>query len=151
MTTLLMVIVFVVEIIATPNFSRFCLRKYPKVSSDSIEKLHPKLNNVAFNYIPISIFTTFILEILSFIVFFKIGGLSFISLILVFGSLGASTTLFNGIYSLITNIYPAIYRYKWDDFVYDGDKNLRWIAEFQIGISILEIVTNIFVCYFFRG
>lgn len=121
------------------------------MTSNAIGKLHPELRNVAFNYKSLT-FIIFLISILLFlIVMTAFSSLGIISLILLLGSPFVALTFFDGVLALTTNIYPVTTKTKWDDFVYSESKSLRWIAEIQIGIAVLEIVVSIITCYVYRG
>lgn len=121
------------------------------MTSNAIGKLHPELSNVAFNYKSLT-FIIFLISILLFlIVMTAFGSLGIISLILLLGSPFVALTFFDGVLALTTNIYPTTTKTKWGDFVYSESKSLRWIAEIQIGIAVLEIVASIITCYVYRG
>jgi hypothetical protein len=149
MTTALIAIILVVEIIVTPLFSRFCLRNYPKVTSDEIRELHPDLGNVAFNFFSLSIFVFLFSAIIYILAVVFFGG-SGIVMIFLFGPLFLTQPFFEGIFAIKTNIYPATTSSNWDNFVYNESKSLRWIAKFQIGIAVLEIAFSIICCIIYR-
>jgi hypothetical protein len=149
-TTMLIVLILVVEIVATPNFSRFCLRNHPKITIESLGKIHPKLGNLATCYAPLTFIIFLVTVILFLIIMTAFGSRGTISLILLLGSPFVAITFFDGVLALITNIYPATTRTKWEYFVYSESKSLQWIAKTQIGIAILEIVVSIIACYVYR-
>jgi hypothetical protein len=150
-TTILIILIIVVEIIATPRLSRLFLKSYPKISSEAIGKLHPELGNVVTSYQPLTV-VVFMGSIIFFVwIMTALGSLGTISWVLLLGSPFLALSIFDGVLALITNIYPATTKKKWDDFVYCESKSDRWIAKTQIGISMLVIAINIVVWIVYRG
>lgn len=124
---------------AIVGFPRICLRNHPKVTSEEIAILDPKLRGVKYLYpIPLIICPTIILVLLV-AAGSPLGKPAFNEMFLFFPVI-LFIGFYDGLFALITGIFPAMIRWNFNRFVYDPLKAYRWIAQLQILLAILGIM-----------
>lgn len=121
--------------VAIYGFPRFLLKKHPTLSSEEIIRLRPKLRAIKLLYTaPIIICPTLLLVLLvaagepfakpAFNETFL-----FFPVIMFLG-------LYDGLFALITGVFPMITRWEGYRFVYDPNHQHRWIAKMQIALAV---------------
>jgi hypothetical protein len=62
-----------------------------------------------------------------------------------------SLGFWDGLFALITGIFPATTRWNWNRFVYDSNENYRWMAKLQIALAILGALVGLAMFLFYAG
>jgi hypothetical protein len=128
--------------IGTPYISRFYLRNEPKITSEEIAQLRPDLGSIKTNY-TIIMFGIAIIIMSTFVFTGAVIDKSDKWVLVLLIPLFAFITLFEGFFAMVTGVYSATTRSKWNRFVYDASNHLRWIARTQLWLASLEIVVGL--------
>ena len=133
---------FIVVSFGVLFYSRIVLRNEIKQTGEEIAKLRPEYEslNIIYHVIFVSI-TLLALFIFSIAInSFKNSDFRVVFLGFPFFSV---LTIYEGLFALVTNVYPTTVRWNWNSFVYDDDNSLRHIAITQVFLAILLTVVCI--------
>ena len=135
-------IIFSLIYISTFYLSRYFLRNLAKFTSDEIAEIYPHYSSVWLKY-----YLGLLIIILPFLLLFSVVNSIYqnfeMRVIFLFFPAFSGGMVFEGIFALRTNIYPATTKVLWNAFVLDESGSLRWIAYLQIGLGILETILSI--------
>lgn len=139
-------IVLMISGIGVIYLSRFLLRKQKIFTGNELKKIAPELGNVHQTYSVSNTFTVLTFAFVLFLVYQSNRAFWEYRVFFLFVLVSIAFPLFDGIFALQTKVFPAATRYNWNSYVYDPDKKLRWVAYWQIGLSIVLLITN-FILY----
>lgn len=139
-------LVLMLVVLATFYFSRLALRTRPKQTAEEIAKLYPQQRALKRNY---WIWNLIVVVLFLGTLLFggSLGGRSV--MFLVFSAV-AQITLLEGIFAVITHAHIVSGQATWNVFVYDPDRELRWIAFTQIALAIVEILVCLLFFFVYR-
>jgi hypothetical protein len=121
------------------GFSRICLRKHPKVTSEEISIWYPNVSLAKAIYIAVYLTIIFVFLILFSVISSVIKKADYhVSLLVIAGI--CLLGLFEGFFSLATSVFPMTERYKPNQYVFDQGKKLKWISITQIALAASEII-----------
>ena len=126
-------------------FSRFLLRNYPKMTGDELKVINSKLEGIHQTHLVLSTITFLSVAFFAFLIYQANPIIWKERAFLLFTPVLAIYALFDGLFAINTNVFPATTRYKWNSFVYDKDQKLRWVALWQSGLSIILMVVDFVV------
>jgi hypothetical protein len=126
-------------------FPRFVLRNYRKVTSQKINSVNPKFRGLRLNYRLLSITIVIPATILLLTLFRpNQGALSRQDYLLhgslIFTSMLAFLSLYDGLFALVTDTFPMINKLNWNSFVYDGKRRFRWLSMAQITLAVMLLI-----------
>jgi hypothetical protein len=132
-------IIFIATALVILYFSRFCLRKQPNLTGEELANLHPELGSIkliySVTYPLIALLSTIPFSVANSI--YAQTDLRVWSLIVL---LPSALAFYDGLFALLTRVYPTTTKSNWNQFVYDENLSLRWIAQTQLGLAILQMV-----------
>lgn len=126
--------------------SRFLLRNHTKLTGVELKKLNPELGDVHQTYYIFNTLTVLSFAFVLFLVYQSNRAFWEERVFFLFTLVSIVFALFDGIFALKTKVFPATTRYNWNNYVYDANKKLSWVAYWQIGLSIILLMAN-FVFY----
>jgi hypothetical protein len=141
----LIVIISAIVVLSTMYFSRFYLRNYAKITGEELAKMHPELGSLKFKYNAIQTVVALVFFLFFVVVALNIYGKSDMTVLYIGFPMFLAITVFDGLFELITGVYPTTTKYNWNHFVYDETISLRWIAFLQIGLAIFETIISIVI------
>jgi len=122
--------------------SRFLLRKYPKMTGKELKNVDPNLESIHKTYLFSSTFTFLLFAFFLFLIYQSNRAFWEERVLVLFVLSLVVFALFDSFFALRTKVFPTTTRYNWNSYVYDGDEKLRWVAFWQIGLSILLLVID---------
>lgn len=128
--------------------SRLLLRKHPKLTGSELESLNSELEGIHRTY---RVFNTVTLLSVGFFLFllYQLNRAFWEERVVVlFIPIFSVFTLFDGLFALRTKVYPTTTQHNLNSYVYDSDNQLRWVAFWQIGLSLLLLVLDCVVFIF---
>ena len=135
-------IVFMLSGLGVIYLSRFLLRKYPKVSGNELKSFDPDLEGIHKTYLVLNTVTVGLVAFILFLVY-QANPIFWGSRVLVlFIPVFAVFAMFDGLFALRTKVFPTTTKHNWNSFVYDKDDELRWVALWQIGLSMVLLAID---------
>ena len=137
-------------IVAIGVFPRIALRKHPKFTSEEITVLRPDLRAIKYKYNAMLLIGCPIFIVLVIAAGIKLEKPAFNEYFLFFTGL-LSLGFCDGLFALITGVFAATTRWNWNLFVYDHNKNYRWMAQLQIMLAIFGTIVSLAIFLFYPG
>jgi len=124
-------------------FSRFCLRDCQKLTGKGLEKIDSRFGNIKQKYLWSNTAIVLLASFISLIVYLsnKIYWADKVFTLAV--PIFAIGALFDGLFAIRTGIFPTSTKYTWDSFVYDAEGEFRWVANWQITLSIALLIIDL--------
>jgi hypothetical protein len=122
--------------------SRFLLRNYPKLTGSELESLSSELEGMHRTYRVLNTVTVLSVGFLCFLLYQLNRAFWEERVIVLFVPIFVVFTLVDGLFALRTKVFPTTTKYNWDNYVYDGDEELSWVAYWQIGLSMFLLVID---------
>ncbi len=122
--------------------SRFLLRNHPKLTGSELESLHSELEGIHRTYRVFNTVTVLSVGFLCFLIYQLNRTFWEERVVVLFVPVFVVFTLFDGLFALHTNVFPTTTRYNLDNYVYDRHEELRWVAFWQIGLSMFLLVID---------
>lgn len=122
--------------------SRFLLRNYPKLTGSELENLKPELEGIHRTYRVLNTVTVLSIGFFCFLIYQLNRTFWEERVMVLFVPIFVVFTLFDGLFALRTKVFPTTTRYNLDNYVYDSDEELSWVAYWQIGLSIFLLVID---------
>ncbi len=142
------IIAFIV-VLATFYFPRFHLRNAPYFTGKELRQAYPHLGKFESRYGAFQVVIG-IISLLFFAAYPRFDGYLAFQSIFQFLPFITILTIYEAVFSLITGVYPAIIQFNWERFVYDDHQSLRWIAQTQLGLAILETAASLILFQVFK-
>jgi hypothetical protein len=137
-------------VVAIFGFPRIVLRKHKKFTGEEITILRPDLRAIQVKYNAMLLVGCPIFIVLLIAAGIKLEKPAFNEYFLFFTGL-LSLGFCDGLFALITGVFPATTRWNWNRFVYDPSGNDRWMAQLQIALAILGTLVGLAMFLFYAG
>jgi hypothetical protein len=122
--------------------SRFLLRKHAKRTGSELESIDSELEGIHRTYRVLNTATLLAAGFFLFLIYQRNRAFWEERIIVLFIPVFAVFALFDGLFALRTKVFPTTTKYNLNSYVYDRDDELRWIAFWQIGLSVLLLVLD---------
>ena len=137
-------------VVAIFGFPRLAMRNQPKLSGEQISRLRPHLRALKYIYnIPQFLGVTVYLVLLVYAgsPFDK----PFINEAFLFFAALLYMAIYDGVFALITGVFPATTRWNLNQFIDDPQQKYRRLAQLQIILSILATIAFLAMFMFYQG
>ena len=122
--------------------SRFLLRRYPKMTGSELESVNSEFEGIHRTYLTFNFVIMFIVSIILFLIYRSNQAFWESRVIVLFVPVFATFALSDAFFALRTKVFPTSTRYNWNSYVYDANEELRWVAFWQIGLSMILMIVD---------
>lgn len=129
--------------IVAANFSRFCLLRYPKLTSKDLKRIHPRFDRINWKYYGWQAVIVLPIILILAIVYASNKPFWADKEVLLFNPIFAAFAICDSLFAIRTGVFSTPSRYHIERFVYDRDKKLQWVAYVQIILAVIVTVIDL--------
>lgn len=137
-------------VVAILAFPRVALRKHPRLTGKQIAARHPHLRGIVYKYtLPF-----FLLPVPLLFLFVAIGApyhKPFFNEYFLFFPVLLFLSLYDGLFALLTGVFPATSRWNLDQFVLEKGEKYRRLARLQIALALLAMLGCAAMFWYYPG